>query len=323
VEKSIPCLTSIDTANALAESMESRYLEANIELVDFNRRRTGRERLRFAKLVATGNDYICFDCRSQRVENPAGLAVRLSERHFGVGGEGVALLYESGIADFRMVMYNLDGTEGGMSGNAVRCLAKYAHDIGMTPKDKLHLTVETRSGVKDVWLIKRNGVVSAAAVDMGRAAFEPAAVPVNLPGSAVKDHPVDVGRGYRITCVNVGNPHAVAFVDDVDTMDVAHEGPLMEHAPIFPERTNAEFVRVLDETTLRMRVWERGSGETQACGTGACAAVAAAVENGLCPRDRDVTVKVLGGDLIVRCCADGTLRLRGEVALAFEGEVEL
>jgi len=120
------------------------------------------------------------------VENPAGLAVRLSERHFGVGGEGVALLYESGIADFRMVMYNLDGTEGGMSGNAVRCLAKYAHDVGMTPKDKLHLTVETRSGVKDVWLIKRNGIVSAAAVDMGRAAFEPELVPVNIPGSAVR-----------------------------------------------------------------------------------------------------------------------------------------
>ena len=173
-------------------------------------------------------------------------------------------------------------------------------------------------------LYKRNGIVRAAAVDMGQARFESMAIPVELPVPRVVDYPVEIGRGSRITCVNVGNPHAVAFVEDVDTLDVAAEGAALEHAPIFPERVNAEFVRVLDETTLRMRVWERGNGETWACGTGACAAVAAAVENGLCAADTDVAVKVAGGALIVRyAAADGTLRMRTDVDLVFEGVVEL
>ena len=323
VEKSIPCLTAIDTANALADCLESRYSQWNTELVDLNHRRKTRERLLFAKFQACGNDYICFDCRAQRVDNPEGLAVRLSDRHFGIGGEGVALLYDSDIADFKMVMYNLDGSEGGMSGNAIRCLAKYAYDLGMIPKSKLAITVETASGLKQVWLHKRNGVVRSATVDMGKAKLHPSAIPVNLPGDRAVDVPVQVGRGYRITCVNMGNPHAVAFVDDVDTMPLAQEGPLMEHALIFPERTNAEFVRMLDETTLRMRVWERGSGETWACGTGACAAVVAAVENGLCAWDTDITVKVPGGELIVRYCQNGSVRMSGDVELAFEGVVDI
>ena len=324
VEKSIPCLTSIDTANALADSMESRYNQRNTELVDLNHRRRHREKLRFAKMQACGNDYICFDCRRQRIDNPAGLAVRLSERHFGIGAEGVCLLYPSECADFRMVVYNLDGTVAEMGGNAIGCLAKYAYDKGIVPPDSLTLTVETASGLREVRLYKRNGIVRAAAVDMGQARFESMAIPVELPVPRVVDYPVEIGRGSRITCVNVGNPHAVAFVEDVDTLDVAAEGAALEHAPIFPERVNAEFVRVLDETTLRMRVWERGNGETWACGTGACAAVAAAVENGLCAADTDVAVKVAGGALIVRyAAADGTLRMRTDVDLVFEGVVEL
>ena len=323
VEKSIPCLTSIDTANALADSMESRYSQLNTELVDLNHRRRHRERLRFSKMQASGNDYLCFDCRRQRIDNPAGLAVRLSERHFGIGAEGVCLLYPSDRADFRMVVYNLDGTVATMGGNAIGCLAKYAYDRGIIPPERLSVSVETAGGVRAVRLYKRNGIVRAAEVAMGRARFESVAVPVELPVPRVLDYAVDVGRGYRITCVNVGNPHAVAFVEDVDTLDVASEGPLLEHAPIFPERVNAEFVRVLDETTLRMRVWERGSGETWACGTGACAAVAAAVENGLCATDTDIAVKVPGGVLSVRYSSDGSLRMRGEIDLVFEGVVEL
>ena len=323
VEKSIPCLTSIDTANALADSMESRYSQLNTELVDLNHRRRHRERLRFSKMQASGNDYLCFDCRRQRIDNPAGLAVRLSERHFGIGAEGVCLLYPSDRADFRMVVYNLDGTVATMGGNAIGCLAKYAYDRGIIPPERLSVSVETAGGVRAVRLYKRNGIVRAAEVAMGRARFESVAVPVELPVPRVLDYAVDVGRGYRITCVNVGNPHAVAFVEDVDTLDVASEGPLLEHAPTFPERVNAEFVRVLDETTLRMRVWERGSGETWACGTGACAAVAAAVENGLCATDTDIAVKVPGGVLSVRYSSDGSLRMRGEIDLVFEGVVEL
>ena len=323
VEKSIPCLTSIDTANALADSMESRYSQLNTELVDLSHRRRHRERLRFSKMQASGNDYLCFDCRRQRIDNPAGLAVRLSERHFGIGAEGVCLLYPSDRADFRMVVYNLDGTAATMGGNAIGCLAKYAYDRGIIPPERLSVSVETAGGVRAVRLYKRNGIVRAAEVAMGRARFESVAVPVELPVPRVLDYAVDVGRGYRITCVNVGNPHAVAFVEDVDTLDVASEGPLLEHAPIFPERVNAEFVRVLDETTLRMRVWERGSGETWACGTGACAAVAAAVENGLCATDTDIAVKVPGGVLSVRYSSDGSLRMRGEIDLVFEGVVDL
>ena len=323
VEKSIPCLTSIDTANALADSMESRYSQLNTELVDLNHRRRHRERLRFSKMQASGNDYLCSDCRRQRIDTPAGLAVRLSERHFGIGAEGVCLLYPSDRADFRMVVYNLDGTAATMGGNAIGCLAKYAYDRGIIPPERLSVSVETAGGVRAVRLYKRNGIVRAAEVAMGRARFESVAVPVELPVPRVLDYAVDVGRGYRITCVNVGNPHAVAFVEDVDTLDVASEGPLLEHASIFPERVNAEFVRVLDETTLRMRVWERGSGETWACGTGACAAVAAAVENGLCAADTDIAVKVPGGVLSVRYSSDGSLHMRGEVDLVFEGVVEL
>ena len=323
VEKSIPCLTAIDTANALADSMESRYSQLNTELVDLNHRRRHREKLRFSKMQACGNDYLCFDCRKQRIDNPAGLAVRLSERHFGIGAEGVCLLYPSEKADFRMAAYNLDGTVAAMGGNAIGCLAKYAYDKGIVPPERLCVSVETASGVHEVRLSKRNGAVRAAAVDMGQARFESVAVPVELPVPRVVDYPVALGRGYRITCVNVGNPHAVAFVEDVDTLDVAAEGPLIEHAPIFPERVNAEFVRVLDETTLRMRVWERGSGETWACGTGACAAVAAAVENGFCAADTDIAVKVPGGVLSVRYSSDGSLRMRADVDLVFEGTVEL
>ncbi|NLW79547.1 MAG: carbamoyl-phosphate synthase large subunit [Ruminococcaceae bacterium] len=321
VEKGIPCLTSIDTAVALADSMESRYSQQNIELIDLNRRRTARHALRFAKMQATGNDYICFDCRDQQIDNPAGLAIRLASRHYGIGGEGVVLLYPSTVADFKMVMYNLDGTPGGSAGNATRLLAKYAYERGVI--SKLEATVETDFGIRQVWLSTQNGMVHRAAIDMGQVKLAPADVPVMLPGERIVDHPVNIGRGYNITCINVGNPHAVAFVDALDIMDLETEGRAFEEADIFPQRVNAEFVQVLDETTLRMRVWERGNGETWACGTGACAAVVAAVLNGICAIDTDITVKLLGGEMRVRYCTDGTVRMAGGVDLVYEGEVKI
>lgn len=250
--------------------------------------------------------------------------MRLSERHFGIGAEGVCLLYPSDRADFRMVVYNLDGTAATMGGNAIGCLAKYAYDRGIIPPERLSVSVETAGGVRAVRLYKRNGIVRAAEVAMGRARFESVAVPVELPVPRVLDYAVDVGRGYRITCVNVGNPHAVAFVEDVDTLDVASEGPLLEHAPIFPERVNAEFVRVLDETTLRMRVWERGSGETWACGTGATAVCVATIMLGHAgKKGEELTVIAKGGTLKLTHLANNHVILRGPAVTVFEGVIDI
>ena len=323
IERAIPCLTSIDTGNALAESMESRYSQRNTELVDLNHRRQSRVRLHFSKLQACGSDYLCFDCRDQLLENPEGLALRLSRQHIGIGSSGLCLLVPSADADFRMAAYNQDGSEDKMNGNALQCLAKYASDRGIIPADRLHLRVETRSGIRDVYLHKRNGEVKAVTVDMGPARFETAALPVKLTLPQLIDYPLAVGSGHRITCLSLGNPHAVTFVDQIDSLNVAQEGPLIEHAEIFTARVNAEFVRMLSETALRMRVWERGNGETPSCGTGACAAVAAAAENGFCQRDTDVTVKMQGGEQVVRYLSDGSIRTTGEVEFVYEGTVEI
>ena len=327
VERAIPCLTSIDTGNALADCMESRYSQLNTELVDLNRRRARRERLHFSKLQACGSDYICVDCREQPLENPEGLAVRLSRQHLSVGGEGLCLLSKSAVADLRISVYNQDGSEVPMAGNGVQCLAKFAYDIGMIAPGQLTLRVETYCGVCRVQLHKRNGEVRATTVNMGAPRLDAASVPMKplpgLPAERVVDFPVAIGRGYRVTCLNLGNPHTVAFVDQLDAIDIAEDGRLMEHADIFLERMNMEFVQVLDETALRMRIWERGNGETPSCGSGACAAVVAAVENGYCRLDTDVTVKMAGGELLVRYCADGTVRMTGEVEMVYEGTVEV
>ncbi|MDO5111170.1 MAG: carbamoyl-phosphate synthase large subunit [Clostridia bacterium] len=320
VEKSIPCLTSIDTANAVAGSLKERYSQSNIELVDINALRKARQRITFYKMQACGNDYICVWGKDNDIANPAGLAVRLSDRHFGVGAEGVALLYPSQRADIRVDIYNLDGSAGEVGGNALRCAAKLAYDQGVV--DKTCMDIETPSGIRRVSLHKRNGVVTHATVDMGRPSLLAADIPVTLPGARVVKRAVDIGEGYEITCVSMGNPHAVVFHDDVDTLDVAAIGPLFENAAIFPERVNTEFVRPLGNNALRMRVWERGSGETWACGSGACAAVVAAVENGFCQKGETILVKLLGGDLYIRY-TDDTVTLTGGVALVFSGETTL
>jgi len=321
IERSIPTLTSIDTANALADCLLSRYSQQNIELVDINDRRSEHQVIHFAKLHAAGNDYICFDCTNQKIGNPAGLGVRLCHRHYGIGGEGVVLLYSSDVADFKMEMFNVDGTRSSMSGNAIRLLAKYAADKGYISGSEI--TVETDDGIKTVDLEWQYGKVRAAGVNMGQYQLHPATIPVKLEGEQIISQPVDIGKGYHMTCVNMGNPHAVMFVDDVDTMDVETEGSAFEHHPLFPERVNAEFVKVIDRNTLRARVWERGSGETWACGTGACAAVVAAILNGHCPVGETVTVKLLGGDLHVTVAADGHVHMFSTVRMIFEGTVEL
>ena len=321
VERAIPVLTSIDTANALAECLISRFTQRSTELVDINRMRAEKIRLPFTKMNGTSNDYIYFNCFDQTIDAPESLSVYLSEQHNGIGGDGIILICPSGIADAKMRIFNRDGSEGKMCGNGIRCVGKYLYDNGMV--DKTDLTVETLSGVKQLKLFVRGGKVKSVTVDMGEASLTPAQVPVLLDGESVVGRPVTIeGNEYAITCVSMGNPHCVVFVENPDLIDIAAVGPAFEHAPLFPDRVNTEFVRVLDSHALKIRVWERGSGETLACGTGACAAVVAAVENGYCAKNEDITVRLRGGDLLVRY-TDGTVLMTGDARKNFEGIVEL
>ena len=321
VERRIPCLTSIDTANAIADGLKSRYSEYSTELVDINHMRSERMKLNFTKMQGCGNDYIYFNCFDQQIDNPGGLSIRLADRHFGIGGDGVVLICKSNVADAKMRMFNLDGSEGRMCGNAIRCVGKYLYDHHMV--NKQHITIETLSGIKTLELYLRNDEVRLARVDMGKAELDPGLIPVKLAGDSAIDVPVTIGdKDYRITCVSMGNPHCVVFCDNVDTLDIEKVGPLFENDPLFPERVNTEFIKVIDSNTLKMRVWERGSGETWACGTGACAAAVAAVENGFCKKNQDITIKLKGGDLVINY-TDDTVYMTGEAAKVFEGVVEL
>ena len=316
----IACLTSLDTAKALTDILLSRYSQQNTELVDINHMRQHHEALRFVKMQAAGNDYIIIDNLNGGIQCPESLCVRLCEQHYGVGAEGMTLIEPSAVADAKMRQYNRDGTEGGMGGNALRCVGKYLYDNGLA--DKQDITIETAGGVKKLHLFTRYGKVSSVAVDMGPASFDPKAVPCDLPGDRAVSVPAVIGGNrYTVTCVSMGNPHCVVFTDAVDALDLQTLGPVFENDPLFPERVNAEFVRVVNPTTLRMRCFERGSGETMACGTGACAAAAAAVENGLCRRDADIQVQVPGGKLYVRCTED-TVILTGKVEQVFEAKTE-
>jgi diaminopimelate epimerase len=247
--------------------------------------------------------------------------VQLSDRHYGIGGDGLVLIAHSDIADARMRMFNLDGSEGSMCGNAIRCVAKYLFDNGICVKK--NIVIETKSGLRTVTVTTQNGVVTSATVNMGKAVFEPKQIPVTSDLPEVIAEPLIVAeKEYRVTCVSMGNPHCVVFGEIPDTAELRAVGPEFEHHAAFPEGVNTEFVQVLDQNTLRMRVWERGSGETMACGTGACASVAAAVKNGFCLPDTDVTVHLNGGDLIVRYTEDAVY-MTGEAVLVFSGEIEV
>ena len=316
----IPCLTSLDTAGALADIIESRFNESNTELVDIVRLRPWRQTIRFTKMHSCGNDYIFIENFDGSITCPESLCVSLCRPHFGIGGDGVVLMERSSAADVKMRSFNRDGSEGRMAGNNVRCVAKYMYDKGYLRSEQM--TVETASGVKRLRLYLRDGKVSSVTADMGRAEFAPADVPVAFEGERMVNESVTVGgEEYRATCLSMGNPHCVVFSPAIDALDLERIGPLFEHDPIFPERVNAEFVRVVSRHELRMRCWERGSGETLACGTGACAAVAAAVENGLCDAGTDVTVSVLGGELIVNYTPERVL-LTGGVTLVYDGSFE-
>ena len=281
----------------------------------------GPMKLEFTKMHGCGNDYIYFNGFDLEIREPEVLSVLLSDRNKGVGGDGIVLILPSLIADARMRMFNIDGSEGSMCGNAIRCVGKFLYDNKIVKKQAM--TIETKSGTRSLVLTTDNGVALLARVDMGPAQLQPEKIPVNLPGESVIARPITIGdMEYRITCVSMGNPHAVVFCEEIDSLDLPRIGPLFEHDRLFPDRINTEFVRVLDRNLLQMRVWERGSGETQACGTGACAAAVAAVLNGYCDKDTDITVQLPGGDLVIRY-TDETVHMTGDCVMVFEGTVEL
>ncbi|WP_369282589.1 carbamoyl-phosphate synthase large subunit [Oscillibacter sp. GMB15532] len=312
VQLGIPCLTSLDTAAALADILASRYTQENTELVDICRLRTKRQKLPFAKLQTCGNDFVFLEDFDRAITCPESLCITLCDRHTGVGADGIVLMQSSETADAKMRLFNADGSEGSMSGNALLCMGKYLYDKGLAEKEKLQ--IETDSGVRTVELSVMNGQVSSACVFMGRASLDV--------GRRLVNAPVEIGgTEWRVTCVDMGSPHCVVFCPRVDELDVAALGPRFERGVLAPERTNTEFVRVVNENTVKMRVWERGSGETAACGDGACAAVAAAVELGLCPKNRDITVKADGGDMLVRYTGE-EMTLTAGATLVYEGTAE-
>ena len=320
VTLAVPCLTSVDTANALAHALRSKYSQGNIELVDINRMRTEKQKISFIKMQGCGNDYIYIDCRKHKISNMESIAVNLSDRHFGVGGDGVVFIEPSDVADIKMREFNADGSEGKMCGNAIRCVGKYIYDTGHV--NRKEITVETRSGVKKLWLFVRNNEVSSAKVDMGAPVFDAASIPVRLSGE-VTDVPVRLAGGERrITCVSMGNPHCVIPVEDVDDIDIASIGPAIENDPMFPDRVNVEFAQVLDETTVKVRVWERGTGETYACGTGTCAAVVALTRLGKFRQGDPVTVRLKGGVMTVQYTGD-TVYLTGDAVEVYKGVARL
>ncbi|MBQ2847938.1 MAG: carbamoyl-phosphate synthase large subunit [Clostridia bacterium] len=319
IQLSIACITSLDTANALADIIASRFNQQNTELVDINNMRSERQTLNFVKMDASGNDHIVIENFDNSITCPESLCVSLCDRNHGVGSDGVVLVEKSDVAQVKMRVFNLDGSEGRMGGNAMRSVAKYVYDKGYV--DTETVTIETASGVKSVELYTMNGKVSSVCANMGKADLENA-VTSTIDTNKFIDYPVSInGEEQRITCVSMGNPHCVIFVPRVDTIEIEKVGPKFEKADIFAHRVNTEFVRVVNETTLKMRVWERGNGETLACGTGACAAVVAAVENGFCKKNTDITVKVRGGDLIVNYSDEGVY-LTGSTKLVFEGSLE-
>lgn len=317
----IPCLTSVDTANALADCLLSGYSEINTELIDINNLRKDRLKINFTKMQTCGNDYIYINCLEKEINSPESLSVLLTDRHYGVGGDGIVLILRSEVADAKMRMFNHDGSEGMMSGNALFCIAKYLYDNQIV--NRKEMTIETPSGIRNVTLNTRNRLVSSVRIAMGHAELRPELIPVKISGESVIHRPVTIGgKEYAITCISMGNPHCVVFCDDIDKLDLTHIGPLFENNDIFPERVNTEFVELIDRNQIKMRVWERGNGETLACGTGACAAAVAAVLCGYADKDTDIKLKLLGGELIVRY-TDNAVYLLGECKKVFDGVVEI
>lgn len=277
--------------------------------------------MKFTKMEGLGNDYVYVNCFRETVDNPSEVAKKVSDRHFGIGSDGLILIKPSEVADFRMDMYNADGSQAEMCGNGIRCVAKYVYDYGLT--DKTSISIETLAGIKYLDLQVTDGKVSLITVNMGSPELIPDKIPVISDSTRVVDEPIEVdGTTYKMTCVSMGNPHCIVFVDDTASFPLETVGPLFENHERFPKRVNTEFIRLLDRKTVNMRVWERGSGETLACGTGACASAVACILNGL--TEDEITLHLLGGDLIVRWDQEENLvYMTGPARVVFDGEIAL
>ena len=278
---------------------------------------------KFSKMHGAGNDYIYVNCFEEKVENINETAKAVSDRHFGIGSDGLVLICPSDVADFRMDMYNSDGSQAEMCGNATRCVGKYVYDRGLT--DKTQITLETLAGIKILDLNVKDGEVQTVCVNMGSPELVPKNIPIdsNLDRFISEDVEVD-GKVYKVTGVSMGNPHAVTFIDDTDSLEIEKIGPKFETHKLFPKKINTEFAQIVDRNTIKMRVWERGAGETLACGTGACAVAVASILNGHVDGDKSVTVKLLGGDLqIFWNRQENLVYMTGPATTVFDGEIDV
>lgn len=277
-------------------------------------------KLEFTKMHGIGNDYIYFNCMEKELDDPADVSVKMSPRHFSVGGDGIVMICSSDVADAKMRMFNADGSEGKMCGNAIRCVGKYLYDNDIVKKTEI--SIETLSGIKYLSLTVKDGAVSAVRVDMGNAILSAEKIPVKISDPPVR-FPLEIdGRSYEMTCVSMGNPHAVTFLDEIDALPLEAIGPKFENHPIFPERVNTEFVKVLGKNHLKMRVWERGSGETWACGTGACAVAVASILCGYSEINEPIRIDLIGGSLEILCDENYRVFMSGSATKVYDGVYE-
>ncbi len=278
--------------------------------------------MKFTKMHGTGNDYVYVDLFEETVNNPENVTRFISDRHFGIGADGLILIAPSETADCRMIMYNADGLEGEMCGNGIRCVAKYMYDHGRV--NRTNISIDTKSGIKYLDLEADSGKVRQVTVDMGEVRLIPKEIPILAEGESFIAQPLEVeGTTYTVTCLSVGNPHCVIFTERIDEIDLDTIGPGFEHHPMFPNRINAEFVEVTDRHNLNMRVWERGTGETASCGTGTCAAAAAAVLNGFCGRNEEIAVHIPGGVLYDTYFDSGKITMKGPAVEVYQGSIEI
>ncbi|MCH5251518.1 MAG: diaminopimelate epimerase [Lachnospiraceae bacterium] len=277
-------------------------------------------KLHFTKMHGTGNDYVYVNLFRETVKEPEKLAVQISDRHFGIGSDGLILIAPSEVADCRMIMYNADGSEGAMCGNGIRCVAKYAYEHDIV--NNTQMRIETKSGIKFLDLTVEEGIVTYVKVNMGEAVLKPSEIPVKAEGEDFISRTISVnGIDYEATCVSMGNPHCVIFTKDIDKLDLEKLGPWFENHELFPDRINTEFVEIIDDHTIKMRVWERGSGETISCGTGTCASTVAAVLNGYCKRGEEIEVRIRGGKLYDTYQENGEVLMKGPATTVFDGDI--
>ena len=317
----ITVLTSLDTTNALADCIAGRYTQFNTELVDINHLRKEKLKLNFCKMHSCGNDYIFFNNFDNKITCPESLAINFSDRHYGIGSDGIVMIEKSDVADCKMRVFNRDGSDGGLAANPLRCVAKYVFDKHIVNSDTIK--IEVCGDVKTLGVVSFNGVASSVSVNLGRASFAPEDIPAKNGGEVVFAPMNFGGREYVTTAVKVGNSHCIIFCDKVDDVDLENLGQAVLASGMFPGIAYVECARVVNDRTLKMRVWDKINGETMACGTAAAAVAAAAVRAGKCARDKVVTVKLRGGDLFVRSLENGDLVLDGSVKQSYEGVIEI